>query len=291
MRIFQTRIVRLGMMVSEHHARSNGESVARSNEFVRRSERLKRKAHFQKTPAVVPVSNEFDNELGEYDSMSEQRAKRQKASKRCADTNGKAIDSSDDFVRSSELLKRRAYFQKTLTLVPVSNEFDEELSEYDSMSKQIKRHKVCAEYDKTELESNYSPKHSTKKCSVANDESTSNAQPDNVTLVAENEKNHNNEREVDARTVAKPDFVVGDIVWAKIRGHPFWPAKIENMYGVKNHMCEILWFNDHRRTKVHKATLKFFLPNFDTHKKEFANHIGLETAAKEAVIYATSTKF
>lgn len=30
-------------------------------------------------------------------------------------------------------------------------------------------------------------------------------------------------------TSAKNDFVINDLVFAKVRGHPFWPAKITNV--------------------------------------------------------------
>lgn len=84
-------------------------------------------------------------------------------------------------------------------------------------------------------------------------------------------------------------FSVGDIVWAKLRGSPFWPAKIERIYGTKLQMVEILWFNDYRRSKVYKTQIEQFLPNFAKNSKLFKQHIGLETAAKEAVLYVAST--
>lgn len=88
--------------------------------------------------------------------------------------------------------------------------------------------------------------------------------------------------------VAKIDFKVGDVVWAKIRGCPFWPAKIERIYGVKLQMIEILWFNDYRRSKVYRTQIESFLPNFRKNSKFFKEKVGLETAAKEAVLYMTS---
>lgn len=92
-------------------------------------------------------------------------------------------------------------------------------------------------------------------------------------------------------TIAKPDFAIGEVCWARIRGHPFWPAKIERIYGKSNQMVEVWWFNDYRRTRMLKAHLKPFLSNYDELKKTFENHIGLETAVKEAVIYSVNKHF
>lgn len=77
-------------------------------------------------------------------------------------------------------------------------------------------------------------------------------------------------------------------VWAKISGHPNWPAKVEQIYGCRLQMAEILWFNDYRRSKVYKSQLQRFLPNEEQHSKLFDGHIGLETAAKEAMLYIAS---
>lgn len=84
--------------------------------------------------------------------------------------------------------------------------------------------------------------------------------------------------------MAKPDFMVGDIVWAKIRGSPFWPAKIERIYGQKYQMAEVYWLNDYRRTKIFITQMKKFYAHFDEFKSTFSNHLGLETAVEEALI-------
>lgn len=91
--------------------------------------------------------------------------------------------------------------------------------------------------------------------------------------------------------IAKIDFQSGDVIWAKIKGSPFWPAKVERIYGAKNQMMEIQWFNDYRRSKIFKTQGEHFLENFRKNSKVFDRHIGLETAAKEAVLHATSTHF
>lgn len=89
--------------------------------------------------------------------------------------------------------------------------------------------------------------------------------------------------------VALIDFMPGEVVWAKLRGHPMWPAKIDRIYGTKNQMTEVIWFNDYRRSKLLKSQLCKFHANFDEMSKHFEKHVGLETAAKEALIYVMST--
>lgn len=80
-------------------------------------------------------------------------------------------------------------------------------------------------------------------------------------------------------------FRVGQVVWAKLRGFPCWPAKIERIGGEKKQFIEIFWFNDYRRSKVFRSQLFDFHKHFARFAIGFENHIGLETAAKEALIY------
>lgn len=84
------------------------------------------------------------------------------------------------------------------------------------------------------------------------------------------------------------DIMPGAIVWAKIKGAPFWPAKVERVYGLKNQMVEVYWFNNYKRTKMCRASCVSFLANFDRFRPNFDKHIGLEPAAKEAIIYMGS---
>lgn len=98
-----------------------------------------------------------------------------------------------------------------------------------------------------------------------------------------------NDRISNGNEIAIIDFQVNDIVWVKLKGSPFWPAKIERIYGQRNQMLEVFWFNDYRRSKVNKGQAQPFLRNFRKHAKSFNHHIGLEAAAKEAILYGTST--
>lgn len=81
-------------------------------------------------------------------------------------------------------------------------------------------------------------------------------------------------------------FKINEVVWAKIRGFPHWPAKIK---AFSNKMVVVVWFNDYRTTKLYRSQLYKFLPSFDEFAKKFNDHIGLEKAAKEGLIYFGST--
>lgn len=90
--------------------------------------------------------------------------------------------------------------------------------------------------------------------------------------------------------MALPEFSTNEIIWARIRGHPYWPAKVVRIYGVRLQMLEILWLNDYRRSKINKGQAKKFLTHFREYAAGFNKHVGLETAAKEGMIYIASMK-
>lgn len=77
------------------------------------------------------------------------------------------------------------------------------------------------------------------------------------------------------------DFKLNEIVWAKIKGSPEWPAQIINFPTSK--MALVVWFNDNRKTKVYRTQLYKFLSNYDKFSANFDKHIGLKTAAREAL--------
>lgn len=77
-------------------------------------------------------------------------------------------------------------------------------------------------------------------------------------------------------------FAIGEIIWAKIRGSPHWPAQIKSF--PTHNTAEVLWFNDYRRTKVFRTKLFKFMPHFDEFAVKFQTSVGLETAAREALI-------
>lgn len=71
--------------------------------------------------------------------------------------------------------------------------------------------------------------------------------------------------------IVKPDFTKNEIIWAKIRGSHHWPAKIDRIYTTPRGliMLEIIWYNDYRRSKIHKTQAYKFLENFESFAVKF----------------------
>lgn len=82
--------------------------------------------------------------------------------------------------------------------------------------------------------------------------------------------------------VAVIDFKIDEIVWAKIKGHAHWPARVKSFPSQR--MAEVVWFNDYRRTKLYKTQLYKFLANFEKFAARFDDTVGLKTAAQEAMM-------
>lgn len=78
------------------------------------------------------------------------------------------------------------------------------------------------------------------------------------------------------------DFKLNETIWAKIKGHPHWPAKIKSF--PSHRMAGVVWYNDYRRTKVYKTQLFKFLTHFDQFAARFDDTVGLKAAAQEALI-------
>lgn len=93
------------------------------------------------------------------------------------------------------------------------------------------------------------------------------------------------------KAIAQIEYSAGEIIWAKLGHWPAWPAKIDRIYGVPNQMIEIVWFNDYRRSKLHRANVFKFFKYFDQFSSAANSTIGLECAVKEAVILESSRRF
>lgn len=103
-----------------------------------------------------------------------------------------------------------------------------------------------------------------------------------------NSKEDNKTTKSNDRTVAIPSFSVGDVVWCKIRGYKsHWPATID---GIEGKRFKVLWFNDYRHTFVFRGQIVDFYSNFSQFANNFNSVVGLETAAKEALIYLAAKK-
>lgn len=104
------------------------------------------------------------------------------------------------------------------------------------------------------------------------------------------EKTSAKRRKVEPYEIAELEYSIGEVIWAKIRGFPCWPAKIESIKSGKKQSYDIVWFNDYRRSNVFKTQIYKFYPNFERFSPTFSTHIGLETAAKEALIHLGSNR-
>lgn len=94
------------------------------------------------------------------------------------------------------------------------------------------------------------------------------------------------------KTVAVPGFVVGEIVWGRIKGWPTWPGKVKRLEPNK---YEVIWFNDYRTSKLSKNQIYKFHTNFAEFSRDAHLKVGLSTAIREAFLYvgnsANSHKF
>lgn len=86
--------------------------------------------------------------------------------------------------------------------------------------------------------------------------------------------------------VSAVSYRIGEVVWAKIRGSPHCPARINWLNG---RYTEVTWFNDYRRTKVFRTQLFKFLQHFDQFAGRFNDTVGLKAAAQEGLIYFGNT--
>lgn len=101
-------------------------------------------------------------------------------------------------------------------------------------------------------------------------------------------ENHDSEINISTnKTVAVLAFSVNEIVWGKIRGWPHWPARVTSIEGRK---FEVVWFNDYRKSKLFRTQLFKFCDNFEQFAQKFPTTIGLETAAKEALLLMAAAR-
>lgn len=77
-------------------------------------------------------------------------------------------------------------------------------------------------------------------------------------------------------------FSTGEVIWAKIRGSPHWPARILQ---IGSRLIGVEWFNDYRTTKLYRSQLYKFYPNFNLFAEKFNTTVGLKAAAQEAMIH------
>lgn len=74
------------------------------------------------------------------------------------------------------------------------------------------------------------------------------------------------------------------LIWAKMNGYPYWPAKVIGVVGRRfaNIRIDVRFFGGHKRTKVPPANCKLFSDNPNTHLNE---NEGKELAISLKVFY------
>lgn len=99
------------------------------------------------------------------------------------------------------------------------------------------------------------------------------------------ESNRSPTKKKNDRALIRPEFLMNEIIWAKIRGHSHWPAKINRITPAATGLItyEVVWYNDYRRTKIHRTQAYKFLENFEKFATKYSSVIGLKTAAFEAM--------
>lgn len=201
--------------------------------------------------------------------------------------NGKRIDFTERIkvsvsypvVRLKKLSENEIF--KMPNLGETETKFNSNLKRNSDISKTImtraKRQKL--HHDPELISTVHSPNHFALNKNTCQPESRPVAE---VTLCTSSKMNSLVDPTEIGNTVSLIQFSMDEVVWAKLKGHPAWPAKI---VGFENKRFEILWFNDYRRSKVFRSQL-FKFNNANVEKFSKAKNVGVETAIKEAILYS-----
>lgn len=103
-----------------------------------------------------------------------------------------------------------------------------------------------------------------------------------------NTNNTQTKKEKTVTTVATLPFTVNETVWGKLRGSPHRPAKI---IAIEGRRYEVRWYNDNERTsKLFLSQIFKFRQHFAQFSVKFPSSIGLENAAKQALMHLMLSK-
>lgn len=97
-----------------------------------------------------------------------------------------------------------------------------------------------------------------------------------------NTNNAQTKEENSVTTVATVSFNIDETVWGKLRGSPHWPAKI---IAIEGRRYEVRWYNDDRTSKLFLSQIFKFRQHFKRFSVKFPTSVGLEDAAKHALIH------
>lgn len=211
-----------------------------------------------------------------------------KKNKTAANTNNSKNENKKESTnRSHSKTKRRIDSSEIVDASPASKKLRLSKNEEEVASKRITRSE--AKINEIEMKLNETTHNSKKNGQMVEECSTSKGTSPNETGL-ENKKDSNLEnvnRNIGTQSnqIEQIDFCIGEVVWAKIRGYPGWPARIESIYGDKRQTFRVYWFNDYRTSNIYRSQIYKFHLNFEQFSKPFDSHIGLETAAREALMY------
>lgn len=186
-----------------------------------------------------------------------------------------------------------------------------EISKYIETEKHPKTNKISSKSSPNIVKSNYQTRSKKTECSTEkenvivkhtkrrNDTKSSYMTRSKKAKLAENtqlpqtEIIHPNEhlnfenvisiqKEAVTKAIVPIEFKINEVVWGKIRGWPHWPARIVS---IEPRRYVVFWFNDYRKSTLYRTQVFKFHENFKEFSDKFETKIGLETAAKEALIY------
>lgn len=85
--------------------------------------------------------------------------------------------------------------------------------------------------------------------------------------------------------VLQPNFHINELVWAHVRGYPFWPGVIEKITPKGKYLVH--FFGDYSRSELGKSRITNFYEGFNRYSTNFGN-IKLKKAVEEARIFLIS---
>lgn len=85
----------------------------------------------------------------------------------------------------------------------------------------------------------------------------------------------------------KPSFQVNELVWAHIRGFPYWPGVIENVTNKGKYLVH--FFGDYSRGEISRNNVANFFDGFE-HYSSHGGNLKLQKAINEARIFLLSER-
>lgn len=288
--------------------------LQQSNRIMTRAQRRKMEESLDNSKSTVGTNISTKRKLNEDSASGEIKTKSKKRKMNQTLDNSKSVDSInipkkrklENCTTSNEIkpkAKRRKtdyvlnptteHIQKTRRVLKVvSNRLTEEdLKRATTNTSNLSKKHVMVTPDNGTKTFERNPKQSNVKRDLRSSEKDTNEKANvvNNDQRESEQKLRDTTKETSAadnsKALVKPDFVLNEIIWAKIKGSAHWPAKIERMVVTASGLLlyDIKWYNDYRRSKIHRTQAFKFLQNFEKYAVKFDHVIGLRTAAFEAM--------